>query len=74
MTCYDYIFRRGMEDFVINNLKRPTDCVISAWVVAKMAATSGQNFRIDDKEIITYRGVRLIPSMGNEEMYFFIKQ
>lgn len=69
----DYTFRRSFDEFTLDNRCRPTHCVISAWIVDKLIATDSNGSRLCDDGTITYRGIRLIPSKGAKDLYFFIK-
>lgn len=68
----DYVFEKARKEFVLANCKRPTDCVISAWPVDRLAANSDK-LMLHDDGTVTYRGIRLIPSDGDKNLYFFIK-
>lgn len=69
----DCLFRKSRDEFMRKTGRTPTDCVMSMWLVEELAAASGLYLKWEEDKTFMYRGIRLTPSLGNEDMFFFIK-
>lgn len=62
-------FEEGVLNFYSREGRKPTDCVMSCWMIDKLVAS--YPFELKSNEEFTFQGIKLHPCDSNFEMYFY---